>query len=142
MHYKGAPPILADLAAGQLAASFLPVSVAQEQARSGRIRILAIASKERLATLPDVPTLAEAGYPEAAVAPWLGVMVPAKTPPEIVARLEAEIRAAVAAPDVKERFLAIGAMPTFLGASDSQAMIRQEIETWRTLAQAIGYKPE
>lgn len=140
VHYKGAPPILNELISGQLSAAFLPAAVARSQAQSGRIKVLAVASKERLAGLPNTPTMAEAGFPDAAVSPWFAVMVPAGTPADIIERIEREIGQAMAAPDVRERFSALGAMPVFLGAADTRAMIRNDIQTWRGLADSIGFK--
>lgn len=142
VHYKGAPPILADLAEGRLSASFVPATVASSLAQSGRIKILAVASKDRLPGLPSTPTMAEAGYPDAGVSPWFAIMVPARTPKDIVERLEREIGQVMAAPDVRERLLTLGGAPTFLGAADTEAMIRKEIQTWRSLAQSIGFKAD
>jgi tripartite-type tricarboxylate transporter receptor subunit TctC len=142
VHYKGAPPILVDLASGRLSASFVPSAVARSQAQGGRIKILAVANKERLAGLPDTPTMAEAGFPDASVSPWFAVMVPAGTPAAIVSRIENEIGAAVATPDLKARFDSLGGVPVFLGAADTAAMIRKEIRTWQALARSIGFKAD
>lgn len=142
VHYKGAPPILTDLATSRLSASFLPSAVAGSQAQSGRIRILAVASSERLTGLPDTPTMAEAGFPEASISPWFAVMVPAGTPAAIVERIAKEVGQAMASPDVKERFGRLGAVPTFLGTAETDALIRSEVQTWRALAESIGFKAD
>lgn len=140
VHYKGAPPILTDLASGRISASFVPAAVARSQAQAGRIRILAVANEERLSGLADTPTMAEAGFPEASVSPWFAVMVPAGTPRPIVERIAKEIGKAMAAPDVKERFATLGAVPAFLGTAETEAMLRSEVQTWRALAASIESK--
>lgn len=140
--YKGAPPIIPDLIAGALSATYMPAPLAIGQAPSGKVRILAAVSETRTKDFPNVPTLAEAGYPQALVAPWFTVMVPAGTPREVVARIGAEVKKALATPEVQARFELAGAAPSFLPGNEAAGKIGKEIESWRALVKATGMKAE
>jgi tripartite-type tricarboxylate transporter receptor subunit TctC len=107
--YRGAAPAAQDLAAGHVSMMFDVVSLALGPIRAGAVRALGVAAKERVAVLPEVPTLAENGYP-LEVGAWFGLLAPAGTPPAIIAWLNREAAAALAAPDARDRFVAQGAM--------------------------------
>jgi len=139
--YKGAPPIITDLASGQLSATLMPAVLAIAQAKTGKFRLLAVTSATRTKDLPDVPTMQEAGFGSAVVAPWFVVMVPSGTPQPIVSRIEAAVRDAVASPDLVNRIEGIGAQPAFAGQADSQSMIRKEIAKWHQVVKATGLQP-
>ena len=102
--YRGEAPAIADVLAGQLPLLFANVSVVTGQVKSGTLRALAVTSPQRAPGLPDVPTLAEAGVQGSDVETWFGLTAPAATPREIVQRLNAEVRQALAAPDLQQRF--------------------------------------
>lgn len=142
VHYKGSPPQIPDLFSGRLSAAYLSAALTLAQAKSGRIKVLAIADKKRSKDFPEVPTLAEAGYGKAAVSPWFAVLMPAATPQAIRDRAEAEIRAAVAATSVVATLEAQGAVPDFLGSIDLRKKIENEVATWEALVRATGIKAE
>jgi len=106
--YRGAAPAAQDLAAGHVSMMFDVVSLALGPIKAGVVRPLGVASTERVAVLPDVPTMAEAGHP-LEVGAWFGLLAPAGTPPSIVAWLNREAKKAFAAPDARGRFISQGA---------------------------------
>src|SRR4029079_11310859 len=106
--YKGAAPAAQDLAAGHVSMMFDVVVLALPQIKAGRVRALGGAAKERVAVLPEVPTLTEQGFP-AEVGGWFGVLAPAGTPPEAIAWLNRETTKVFAAPDTRDRFVQQGA---------------------------------
>jgi len=142
VHYKGSPPQIPDLLSGQLSATYLSAALTMSQSKSGRIKVLAVADNKRSKEFPDVPTLEEAGYGKAAVSPWFAVLMPAATPQAIQDRVEAEIRRAVAAPDLVETLEAQGAVPEFRSSIDLRKKIDNEIATWSALVRATGIKAE
>lgn len=140
--YKGAPPIIPDLISGRLSANYMPAPLTIGQAKGGHLKVLAVVNDTRTKDFPDVPTLAEAGYPKAAVAPWFAVLVPAGTPSNVVARIESEIKQALATPQVIARIESAGAVPRFRAGAETARMISDEIVAWRDLVQQAGIKPE
>lgn len=123
--YKGSAPAITDLMGGQVSMMFDTTSSALPYIKAGKLRALAVATAKRSSALPDVPTLAEAGLPGFDIASWFGVMAPAGTPPEIVAKLSAEISRSLASDDVKQQFAAIGAEPV----GNTPAQMRSQIQT-------------
>ena len=109
--YKGAAPALIDLIGGQVEMSFAIPSSGIQHVQTGRLRALAVTGERRLAALPGVPTFKEAGLPSFEMSQWYGVLAPAGTPRDIVARLNAEIARIVAMPDIRERLVAQGMDP-------------------------------
>ena len=140
--YRGVPPLIPDLFSGQLSATFMPAVLTIGQVKTGKIKILAAIANSRGKAFPEVPTLAEAGFPEAQVVPWFGIVVPSKTPREIVQRISAEIGKAVAAQEVIERIEKAGAMPAAAAADEFDALIRKEVATWARVVKEAGIKPE
>jgi tripartite-type tricarboxylate transporter receptor subunit TctC len=127
--YRGGAPALNDLVAGHLNTMLLSAVVALPHIESGKLRPLAVAHSARLAVLPDVPTLAEAGYPlEAAY--WFGLVAPAGTPAPVVAKLEKALAEVLAMADVKKRLTDMGAVINPLGGSDFAAYIRTDMAKW------------
>jgi len=121
VNYKGAPPAALDLIAQRLAFGIVPSSVAYPYVKDGRLRALANTSSSRSAQLPDVPTAAEAGFPQITVISWYGLHAPAGTPVAVLDRLDRAMKAAVARSDVQERLVTAGGEAAFL---DRQAFIR------------------
>lgn len=139
--YKSVPPALPDLISGQLAVMFLPAPVALPHVTEGRIRALAVTSRQRSASYPGVPTVAEtlAGF-EANT--WYGMMVPAGTPRPIIERLHRDITAVLRMPDVGERLTGLGSN---LVASTPEAFrmhLRSEIDKWGKIIRAAGITVE
>lgn len=140
--YKGAPPIIPDLVSGQLSATYMPAPLAIAQARSGRVKVLAVVNEARTRDFPQVPTMAEAGFAKAIVAPWFAVVVPAATPPAVVERIQREIQDAVAAPEVAARFESAGALARYRPGQEVAGRVKDEIAAWRALVKATGLTAE
>ena len=135
--YKGAPPVIPDLMNGMVAMTISPATVAIPHIKAGKLRALANINSRRSPQLPDVPTIAEAGYADATALSWYGLHAPAGTPPEVIAVLEAAMRAATATAEVKERLVNAGGEEAFLGTADFTAFLRADAERWERLVKII-----
>jgi tripartite-type tricarboxylate transporter receptor subunit TctC len=136
--YKGAAPALSDVLGGQLAIMFIPGPPALGHIKSGRLRALGVSSAQRLAPMPQVPTIAESGYPEFEIYDWEGLLAPAGTPAAVIAKLNAEINRIVNAPDIKQQVAdqcanAVGGTPAELGER-----ISSEIAIWHKVVRQSG----
>ena len=140
--YRSTPYALTALVAGEASVGFPGSSAAAPHIRSGRLRGLAVTTAKRSSVAPEIPPVAEAGVPGYEASGWYGLMVPAKTPPEIIARLHAESIKALNRPDVKERFAATDLEPVGAGPEQFGAHIRGEIEKWAKVVKATGMKVE
>ena len=137
---KGAPEALTEVITGRADFYFaLPFQVAG-QVKEGKLLALAVGSPKRSALFPDVATTIELGYPNSDYNFWVGALVSSKTPRETVLRLNQEINAAVNAPDIRERFLKLGADPLSMTLPEFEAMIREEFESNAKLIKAAGIK--
>jgi tripartite-type tricarboxylate transporter receptor subunit TctC len=137
--YKGTAPSVQDLLGGQLQLLFTGVPALLPQIRAGKMRALAVSSPKRLAVLPDVPTVAESGIPGTQgfeADQWYGLVAPAGTPAEIVARLNREVNKALALPEVRTRLAAEGADPTPATPQAFGQLIAREIPRWDKVAKA------
>lgn len=135
--YKGAPPVIPDLLNGMVAMTVSPSTVAIPHIRSGRLRALANINNRRSAQLPEVPTIAEAGYPEATALSWYGLHAPAGTPQAVIETLEAAMRKATATPEVKERLVNAGGEEAFLGTRDFVEFLKADAARWEKLVQLL-----
>jgi tripartite-type tricarboxylate transporter receptor subunit TctC len=124
--YKGAGPALTDTLGGQVPLAILSLAGATPHIEAGRLRALASSGAARWPTLPNVPTIAELGYPDVVYLNWQGVFAPAGTPPDIVARLQKEISAVLAEPEVKEFLIGIGAAPVESNPTKFDAMLKAD----------------
>ncbi len=136
--YKGAAPALSDLLGGQVQMAFQTALSAVPHLQSGQLRAIAVAAGKRLTQLPNTPTMAEAGLPDLEVSSWNGLFAPAKTPPEIIARLHKEAVKALAAPDVREKLNAQGAEAVGSTPEEFRAYISAEIDKWGKVVRASG----
>ncbi len=138
--YKGGAQVLTDLLGGQIALMFVNQLFALPHVKAGKVKALGVASGERSAALPDVPTFGEAGFPDFKVSVWWGVMGPAGMPKDIVTQLNREIVGALAAPEMKERLQAMSAKP--IGGSPEQfaAFFTDETARWARVVKASGAK--
>jgi tripartite-type tricarboxylate transporter receptor subunit TctC len=128
--YKGSAPAVTDLIGGQVQAMFDNVPNVIQHVKAGRLRALAITTPKRVPSMPEIPTVDEAGVPGYQVSVWFGVVAPAATPKDVVARLNAEINRIIALPDVKERFNQSG-IDIVGGAPDVfERQIREQVTTW------------
>ena len=141
--YRGAPPALLDLMAGRVQMMMVSASLAAPQIAEGKLKGLAVMDTRRHARLPDIPTVAEAGFPIQPVVPWFALHVPAATPQPIIDRLNREIGQALSDPQVRERLQKAGATPASPmppGAVD--ATLKQEAARWQQLASQINLQKQ
>jgi tripartite-type tricarboxylate transporter receptor subunit TctC len=138
--YKGSGPVSADVLGGQVPLGVVDVPSAISNVRAGKVRALAVTSKQRISAAPEVPTFEEAGVPGYEAIGWFGVVAPKETPRPIIERLNAEIRAALAAPEIRERALAAGTEPLTNTPEEFAAMIREETKKWAEVIKAGGIK--
>lgn len=124
--YKGSSPAVADLIGGQVTLMYDTVSSCLPHIKSGKLRPLGVSTAKRSVALPDVPTIAEAALPGFEVTTWFGFLAPAKTPPEIVTKLNTEIVKILNMPDVRERLLAAGSEPVGNSPEQMTAQIAKE----------------
>lgn len=136
--YKGAAPANTDLVAGQIQLSFASTPGALPFVKVGRLKALAISSAKRIAKLPDLPTIAESGVPGYEAGVWYGIAAPAKTPPEIVARLYKESAAVLQDRATLDKMDANDFVPTVMNPDQFGAFIRSEIEKWGKVVKATG----
>jgi tripartite-type tricarboxylate transporter receptor subunit TctC len=136
--YKGAAPAMNDLIAGHIPMMFdnMPALLPQVQARS--INAIAVAGATRASTLPDVPTVAESGIPGFEIFSWFGLVAPAKTPAPVLARLQGEVEAILKMPDVRQRFVELGAEPGTLSGEAFAKFLTDDTAKWTKIIQASG----
>ena len=134
--YKGASPALADVISGAVDLGFQTALSALPVMQSGRLKALAVASNQRLRQLPDVPTMAEAGFPDFEVSSWNGLLAPARTPSAIIDRLHRELALIVRMPDIRERFDAQAAEPVGSSPEQFRDYIEREIRRWGEVARS------
>jgi len=136
--YNGASPAQTAIAGGQVDMGFMSALSAMPLMQSGRLRAIAVTSDKRLPQLPDVPTMAEAGFPAFEVSSWQGLLAPAATPPAIVDKLQQEIARILATPEVRERLAAVAAEPVGSTPTQFRAHIEAEISRWAAVAKRAG----
>jgi tripartite-type tricarboxylate transporter receptor subunit TctC len=139
--YRGSAPTLTDLVGGQISMVVTTTSDVLEQHKAGRIRVLATSGAARSPFLPEVPTFKEAGYDIVGTG-WYGVFAPARTPPDVVARLNAAVVEAVKQPQVRERLLGFGLVPTGTSAAELARIQKADSELWAPAVHASGFTPE
>src|SRR4051812_45165934 len=140
--YKGGPPAVTDLIAGQVSLMFETGPGILPHVRSGKLRALGVGSVKRSAATPDLPTIAEQGYPGFDGVAWIGLVAPAGVPRAIVDKLAAETAAIIALPDVRERLLALGAEPAANSPDEFGAYIKSEIAKWGKVIKESGARVE
>jgi tripartite-type tricarboxylate transporter receptor subunit TctC len=140
--YKGTGPAVADLVAGQVQLMFTGLPSTVQFVQAGKLKILGVADPKRSAFMPNVPTIAESGLIGFEAASWFGILAPSGTPPAILNRLATEIKAIVSAPEMRERFLAMGAEPMWNTPREFAAFFREDVERWAKVVKASGAKAE
>jgi len=140
--YKGAAPAMIDLLAGQVSMNFNQPPSTIPHLASGRIRVLAASGARRVASLPDVPTLAESGLPGYEATSWQGLLVPTGTPGAVVARLHKEIDSALRSPEMRDRLAAEGSEAVATSPQEFGKFIASEIAKWAKVVKEAGVKAE
>jgi tripartite-type tricarboxylate transporter receptor subunit TctC len=142
VQYKGGGPALTDVIAGQVQMNLGSLVQMIPHVRSGKLKALGVSSSKRVAALPDVPTIAEAGVPGFEVANWWGILAPAGTPQPALDRLYREITAILDSPETRKRFELEGAEVVRMKPPAFAAFVTQETEKWTRVVKEAGIKPE
>ena len=140
--YKGSTAALTDLLAGQTQVMFSSVPTALPHIRSGRLRPLAVTRLTRSPVLPELPTVHESGIRDFDISLWQGIVAPAATPREIVMKVSSDVRASLAAPDLRSKLTAQGLDPVGNSPEQFGAYIRSEAAKWAKVVKATGARPE
>jgi tripartite-type tricarboxylate transporter receptor subunit TctC len=140
--YKGSGQAIVDLSGGQIPVAVLGLAPVLPQARAGKVRILAVTSIMRSAALPNLPTLAESGLSGFDVYQWISLFAPARTPREIIIRLNGEATKILMHPAVRERIEAVGLEPRSGSPKEVEVLIRDGQARWSKLIKELGLKPE
>ncbi len=134
--YRGSAPAMTDVMGGQIPSLMESLPTAMGNIRGGRLRPIATSEAERAATLPDVPTFAESGFPSVVSTNWFGFSAAAAIAPAVAERWRVAIASALASDQVKERFASIGVRPGTLGPAEYTALVRSELDRWREVIRA------
>ena len=140
--YRGAAPLLNDMLNNTVTAAFLDLTTAGSQIKAGKIRALAVGGEKRRTQLPDVPTLAELGFPGFETEGWLGVFVPAATPKDIVQKLSAELARIIASPEGVAGLETVNLVPVGGTAETFEKVLRRDHARWGEVVKAVGVKGE
>jgi len=140
--YKGTGPMLTDLLSGQTQVTYNGVLPLVPHAKSGKLRIIAVGSTKRLPILPDVPTIAESGFPGFETSQWYGVLAPAGTPRAIIEKLNADINKVLADPEIQKRLADDGAVAGSGSPEDFGTYIDAEEKRWGAVVKKAGIKPD
>jgi tripartite-type tricarboxylate transporter receptor subunit TctC len=131
---------LQDVLGGQVPITVIPLSGALAHIQSGRLKVLAVSSATRSPELPQVPTFDELGYKQLTVVSWLGLSAPKGTPPDIVAKLNAAVRASLEKPEVRSKLEADGGTPMAMSAEQFTQLVKSDTECWGQLTRSINLK--
>jgi tripartite-type tricarboxylate transporter receptor subunit TctC len=140
--YQGASKSLADLAGGQVQVSFDAIAAAQPFLASGKIRAIAVSTKERVALYPDLPTVSESGIEGFDMVPWVGLLAPAGTPREAVDKLSEELAKIVKSADFSKSVVSFGGRPRTAKAPEFRIFLRNEVARWSEVVKTSGAKLE
>ena len=140
--YKGSGPALTDLIGGQTSLMFDQIFTTLPHIRSGKLRGLGVTTEQRSPAAPEIPTIAEAGVPGYNITTWHGLLAPAATPKDIVARLAAETAKALQSADLKEKFVSQGADPVWSTPEQFTALLRSEIGKWAKVVKISGARAD
>lgn len=139
--YKGGGPAVTDTLGGQVQLLFVSLPAAMQYVKAGRLKALAVTSDKRSVAAPEIPTIAESGI-DCVVNSWYGALVPAKTPPAIVAKLQAAFAKVLGMPEVREKLLAQGAEATSSTSAEFDRLIKDELAKWDYVIREARIKPE
>ena len=139
---KGSPESVTETIAGRTHFTWTPLTTAMGQIRAGQLLALAVSTGKRSPALPEVPTIAEAGYPKGEFNFWVGMLAPAGTPREVLAKLNSETQKALAAPDMQDRLAKLGAEAMSMSPGEFDAFLREEYTTLGAVMRAAGVKAQ
>ena len=140
--YRGEAPAINDLIGGQIPLMFANLSAVVGNIRAGQLRALAVTSAQRAPAAPEIPTVAEAGLPGFEAATWFALVAPAGTPSDVLARLNAEVKRAIALPDVKQRYADLGMTAEDSTPTGLDAYIKSEIAKWTKVIRDANIRPQ
>jgi tripartite-type tricarboxylate transporter receptor subunit TctC len=140
--YRGGGPAVTDVFGGHITGMFATLPSAISLIKTGKLRALAVTGTRRSGALPDVPTGQESGLPELVVTTWNGVLAPAGTPAEVIEPLHAALAAAVADPELKQTFAALGAETELISPQQFTARIREDFDRWSSVIKQAGISAE
>ena len=136
--YRGGAPAMSDLIGGQIPVMFSSVTQALPHVRAGRLKVLAVGAAKRTSALPDVPTVAEAGFPGYEMYVWWGIVVPAGAPAPVRNRLQSEITAVLKEPETIKRLRNDAAEPRIIAPAEMRKLIRSDLKKWSDVAKKAG----
>jgi len=140
--YRGYPQMVTDISSGLITSTFLSANQALAQVQTGSIRIIGAINDGRSKYFPDVPTMAEQGYPGAQVTPWFGIVVPAGTPEPTVARISKALDTALASPDVQNKLDLAGCPPKPASRAEFAGIIKADVALWAKVVKDAGIPPD
>jgi tripartite-type tricarboxylate transporter receptor subunit TctC len=140
--YKGTAPTIPDLLGGRVAMTFAPMAVMLPLAREGKLRALAVTSAKRSSAAPELPTVAESGFPGFEATTWIGLLAPANTPASTLTRLHTQTAKALALPDVRAKFADLGMEPVGGSPEELALVIRSDLPRWARVIKNSGARPE
>ena len=142
VHYKGATPALTDVMAGHIQMMFISTSSAIQPSEAGTVKLLAVGSSKRLARYPNIPTVAEAGLPGFEAVSWFGLFAPRETPPDIVARINTDVRKVFEDQEFREKFLGGNLFEPMIGSPEQfAAFIKADAQKWRHVIETAKVRP-
>jgi len=139
--YKGVGPAMSDLLGGHVASMVSNIASAKQHVVAGKLRALAVTSRDRAPALPDVPSMSEAGVKDYEVMNWFGMFAPAGTPQPIIMRMHAEAKAMLSTPEMRKRLANEGAQPINSTPAEFTAFVKSEMEQWTKVGQMAKIKP-
>lgn len=140
--YQGSPPAMNDLVAGTVQVAMDTVTVTRPHIDAGRLRLIAVSTRDRLSFFPDTPTIAEQGFPGLEASAWLAVLLPAQTPADKIKRLSDAVVKVVGLPELQKKFLAAGAIPHAMDAAQFAAFLKSEDQRWSKVIAQSGIKAD
>ena len=140
--YKGGAPALQDVVAGRVPVMFSGLSTALPHWKAGKLKIFAVGSPKRSSLAPEIPTVAELGFPGFEAGAWAGIVVPRAVPKDVVERIERDVRRVVETPTFRERLAATGNQPLAGSSEEFRALIRRDYERNQKLIRTMNLRPE
>jgi tripartite-type tricarboxylate transporter receptor subunit TctC len=140
--YKGTPEAIADTIGNRVCCYWAPLNAALPHVNGGKAVALAVSSAQRSPLLPNVPTVAEQGYPGFDYTLWVGLWGPANMPADLAAKINKDVLAALASPEVRDRLTKLGTVPGSMTIPEFTAFVRKEVDETQKILQAAGIKPQ